>query len=128
MDLSGIGKSSIKKVWPNKDASQTNYRKTNPFYVCTDSHNKFSNFNFFNRSFGFPFILHRLLLKAGCAPCLAECRWYGIYTKWVQNLLFEVILVRSQTYFGQKPEEHCFLIEMRCLEVKYYDFLEKWVN
>ena len=34
----------------------------------------------------------RLLLKAGCAPCLAGCRWYGICTKWVENLLFEVIL------------------------------------
>ena len=35
----------------------------------------------------------RLLLKAGCAPCLAGCKWYGICTKWVENLLFEVILV-----------------------------------
>ena len=37
--------------------------------------------------------LTRLLLKAGCAPCLAGCRWYGICTKWVENLLFEVILM-----------------------------------
>ena len=35
----------------------------------------------------------RLSLKAGCAPCLAGCRWYGICTKWVENLLFEVILM-----------------------------------
>ena len=32
------------------------------------------------------------LFQAGCAPCLAGCRWYGICTKWVENLLFEVIL------------------------------------
>ena len=35
----------------------------------------------------------RLLLKAGCAPCLAGCRWDEICTKWVENLLFEVILM-----------------------------------
>ena len=34
----------------------------------------------------------RLLLKAVFAPCLAGCKWYGICTKWVENLLFEVIL------------------------------------
>ena len=46
-------------------------------------------------------ILHldRLWLKAGC-------RWYGICTFWVENLLFEVIYNRSEKYFGQKPEEH----------------------
>jgi len=33
------------------------------------------------------------LLKAGCAPCLAGCRWYGICTKWFENLLFEEILM-----------------------------------
>ena len=31
------------------------------------------------------YLPHRLLLKAGC-------RWYGICTKWVDNLLFEMIL------------------------------------
>ena len=44
----------------------------------------------------------RLLLKAGCAPCLAGCRWYGICTKWVENLLFEVILMVFSSIF--RPE------------------------
>ena len=35
---------------------------------------------------------------------------------------------RSQAYFGQKPEEHCFLIEKRCLEVKNDDFWEEWIT
>ena len=29
---------------------------------------------------------------------------------------------RSQTYFDQKPEEHCFSIKKRCLEIKNDDF------
>ena len=33
-----------------------------------------------------------LLLKAGCAPCLAGCKCYGICTFWIENLLFEVTL------------------------------------
>ena len=44
----------------------------------------------------------RLLLKAGCAPCLAGCRWYGICTKWVENLLFEVNLMAFSSVF--RPE------------------------
>ena len=35
---------------------------------------------------------------------------------------------RSQTYFGQKPEEHNFSIKQRCLEVKNNDFSEKCVT
>ena len=38
-------------------------------------------------------VILRLVLKAGCAPCLAGCRWNGICTKWLENLLFEVILM-----------------------------------
>ena len=36
--------------------------------------------------------------------------------------------MRSQAYFGQKPEEHGFSIKKRCLEVKIDDFLEKCVT
>ena len=50
------------------------------------------------------YIRGRLQLKAGC-------KWYRICTKWVENLLFEVILKRSEAYLGQKPEEYCFLIK-----------------
>ena len=35
---------------------------------------------------------------------------------------------RSQTYFGQKPEEHGFSIKKRCLEIKNDDFWEKYVT
>ena len=35
---------------------------------------------------------------------------------------------RSQTYFGQKSEEHIKTIKKRCLEVKNNDFLEKHVT
>ena len=42
----------------------------------------------------------RMLLKAGCAPCLAGCKWYGICTTWVGNLLFEVILMVISSVFG----------------------------
>ena len=61
----------------------------------------------------------RLLLKAGC-------RWYGICTFWVENLLFEVIL--SQAYFGQKPEEHVKTIKKCCLEIKNDDLWEKCIT
>ena len=47
-------------------------------------------------------IFFKLLLKAGCAPCLAGCRWYGICTKWVENLLFEVISMAFSSVF--RPE------------------------
>ena len=35
---------------------------------------------------------------------------------------------RSQAYFGQKLEEHCFPIKKQCLEVSNDDFWEKWIN
>ena len=50
--------------------------------------------------------------------------WYGICTIWVENLILKWFYKRSQAYFGQKPEEHGFLIKKRCLEVKNDDFLE----
>ena len=53
----------------------------------------------------------RLYLKAGC-------RWDENCTIGVENLLLRWFYGRSQTYFGQKPEEHCFSIKNRCLEVQ----------
>ena len=35
---------------------------------------------------------------------------------------------RSQPYFDQKPEEHCFSIKKRCLDIKNDDLWEKWVT
>ena len=35
---------------------------------------------------------------------------------------------RSQAYFGQKPEEHCFSIKNRCLEVKTTVSSEKYIT
>ena len=47
-------------------------------------------------------ICTRLLLKAGCAPYLAGCRWDKNCTKWVENLIFDVILMAFWSVF--RPE------------------------
>ena len=70
----------------------------------------------------------RLLLKAGCAPCLAGCRWYGICTKWVENLLFEVILMALSSVFRPETWRTRFFHQKHCLEVKNDVFLEKYVT
>ena len=53
-------------------------------------------------------IARRIIIVFACQNCT-----FGF-----ENLLFEVILHRSASFYGQKTEEHIKTIKKRCLEAK----------